>query len=96
MNKGLKALAWAGYALFFVLALVFFVRVTFPTDQIREIAKAKIAERLKAERVDIADLGITGLWPSGVQLTGLEIELPPLKVKTPERGVDVLGGPRLM
>lgn len=96
MNKGLKALAWAGYALFFVLALVFFVRVTFPTDQIREIAKAKIAERLKAERVDIADLGITGLWPSGVELTGLEIELPPLKVKTPERGVDVLGGPRLM
>lgn len=96
MNKGMKALAWAGYALFFVVALVFFVRVTFPTDQIKEIAKSKIAERLKAERVEIADLGITGLWPSGVKMTGLEIELPALKVKTPERGVDVLGGPRLL
>ncbi len=95
MNKPLlKVLRWVGYGLFFLLALVLCVRFTFPTDQVREFAKAQIAQRLGAERVEIADLGISGIFPSGGSVEGLEIELPPVKVKTAERGVDVLGPPR--
>lgn len=97
MNKPwVKVLRWVGYGLFFVLALVLCVRFTFPTDQVREFAKAQIAQRLGAERVEIADIGISGLFPNGGSLEGLEIDLPPVKVKTAERGVDVLGPPRTL
>lgn len=90
----LKVLKWIGYGLFFLLALVLFVRFTFPTNQARELVKSRLAEATGAERVELADLGITGLFPSGVTLEGLEVELPPIKVKTPERGVDIEGPTR--
>jgi len=97
MNKPwMKVLRWVGYGLFFVLALVLSVRFTFPTDQVKEFAKAQIAQRFGAERVEIADVGISGIFPSGGSIQGLEIVLPPIKVKTPERGVDVLGPPRTL
>lgn len=97
MNKPwMKVLRWVGYVLFFVLALVLCVRFTFPTDQVKEFAKAQIAQRLGAERVEIADIGISGIFPSGGSVEGLEIELPPVKVKTAERGVDVMGPPRTL
>jgi len=95
MNKPwMKVLRWVGYGVFFVVALLLCVRFTFPTDQVREFAKAQIAQQLGDERVEIADIGISGIFPSGGSLEGLEIDMPPVKVKTPERGVDVLGPPR--
>ncbi len=92
----LKVLRWVGYGLFFLFALVLFVRFTFPTDQARDFMKSQLAQRLGAQRVDIADVGINGLLPNGATLEGLEIEMAPVKVKTPERGVNVDGPPRII
>ncbi len=98
MNKTwMKILRGVGYVAFFVMALLIFVRLTFPTDQARELARSMLRDKLGAERVEIADLDIDGLiLPSGVTATKVEIDLPPIKVKTPERGVDVDGPPRLL
>jgi type II secretion system protein N len=92
----LKVLRWVGYGLFFLFALVLCVRFTFPTDQARDFMKSQLAQRLNAQRVEIADVGINGLLPNGATLEGLEIEMAPVKMKTPERGVNVDGPPRII
>ena len=86
-----KIATWFGYGLFFVLALVIFIRFTFPLNQLQDLVKGKIAEATGATSVEIGDLGLLGLFPSGGSIEGLVISLPPVKVKTPERGVDVDG-----
>jgi type II secretion system protein N len=99
MNKKTlaKILRGVGYVAFFVVALLLFVRLTFPTDQARELARSVLKDKLGAERVDIADLSIGGfILPSGVTVSGVEIDLAPIKVKTFERGVDVDGPPRML
>lgn len=95
-ERAAKVLRIAGYSAFFVVALLIFIRLTLPTGQLREFVKMQLAERLGADSVAIKDLSINGLFPSGLTLEGLEITLSPVKVKTPERGVDVDSAPRVV
>ncbi len=93
--KVLKKIAiGAGYVLFFLLCTAIFVRFLFPADQAKDYAAQRVAELTGAESVTIADLGLTGLIPNGVEIEGLEIKLPGIRMKTPERGGSVISDPR--
>lgn len=88
MSSGiLKAIAKGiGYVLFFVAALVFFVYVTFPMDQVRGYVEYQAKRRLKMD-VRIGDLALKGL--SGVELWDVVIVLPerePPKSEAPGAG----------
>lgn len=91
-----KVLKIVGYVAFFLVALLLFVRLTLPTGQLKEFLKIKIAEQLSAESVAIEDLSFNGLFPSGATIEGFELTLPPIKVKTPDRGVDVMSASRVL
>lgn len=91
-----KVLRFVGYVAFFVVALLLFIRLTLPTGQMKEFVKMQLAERLSAESVVIEDLSINGLFPSGATIEGLELTLPPVKVKTPDRGVDTMSASRVL
>lgn len=95
-EKTSKVLRFVGYVAFFLVALLLFIRLTLPTSQLKEFVKGQLAERLSAESVVIEDLSINGLFPSGATIEGFELTLPPVKVKTPDRGVDTLSASRVL
>jgi type II secretion system protein N len=95
-ERSSKVLRFIGYAVFFLVALLLFIRLTLPTGQMKEFIKGQLAERLSAESVVIEDLSINGLFPSGATVEGFELTLPPVKVKTPDRGVDTLSASRVL
>ncbi|MCC6620256.1 MAG: type II secretion system protein GspN [Deltaproteobacteria bacterium] len=96
MNALKKIGIGLGYVVFFVLCTAVFVRVLFPTDQAKEFAAQRLAEMTGAESVTIGDLGLSGFIPSGVEIEKLEMRLPGVKVKTPERGGTALTEPRVV
>ena len=95
-ERAAKVLRVIGYVAFFLVALLLCIRLTLPTAQLREFVKMQIAERLGAESVTIEDISINGLFPSGATVENLEVTLPPVKIKTPDRGVDVDSAPRVV
>ncbi|GMV41245.1 MAG: hypothetical protein AMXMBFR64_29610 [Myxococcales bacterium] len=82
-----------GYLIFFVVALVFFVYVTFPMEQVRGYVEYQAQKRLKMD-VRIGELALKGL--GGVELWDVVVVLPE-KPKEPsaaeEAGVTRPGGP---
>jgi type II secretion system protein N len=95
-ERAKKVLRVIGYVAFFLVALVLCIRLTLPTGQLREFVKMQIAERLGAESVTIEDISINGLFPSGATVENLEVTLPSIKIKTPDRGVDIDSAPRVV
>jgi type II secretion system protein N len=77
-----KILRFAGYFLAFVLFLLLFVRMTFPTEAVGNMLKVRIAEGVGATDVQIADVSLLGLIPSGVELSGIEIAFKDVAMKT--------------
>lgn len=77
-----------GYVLFFVVATLFFVWATFPTDRVKRFAEQTLSERLNAD-VTIGDLslsGITGVDATDVTLTWAPIKMPTIVPGTEEDG----------
>jgi type II secretion system protein N len=79
-NQILGALKYVLYPLFYLLALVGCIYVTFPWDALRhrveaEFAKKQAAKGDRAWRLVITELD--GYWLSGVEITGAKIIMPP-------------------
>ena len=93
--KHLKAIGrWAGYIAFFVLCVLVFSRMVFPTASLRDFVTMRLAEVTGATKVTLGDVSLTGLIPSGAALENVELELPGVKVKTEKD--DKITPPRLI
>jgi len=83
-----KILRFFGYSLAFVLFLLLFVRMTFPTDELGAMLRVRIADATGAKDVQLEEVSLLGLIPSGVSLEGLEISFPDVTLKGAEIGKD--------
>jgi type II secretion system protein N len=95
-KRWFKVLIVGGYVLFFLVALVICIRLTFPTNQVKEYLRGQMAERLGATSVQLEDVSLVGLIPGGVSLENLELTLPPVKVKTTNRNEFIDSAPRTL
>ncbi len=95
-KRWFKVLVGVGYVLFFLVALVICIRLTFPTNQVKEYLRGQMAERLGATSVQLEDVSLVGLIPGGVSLENLELTLPPVKVKTTSRNEFIDSAPRTL
>ncbi len=82
-----KVLRFAAYFLAFLLFLLLFVRVTFPTDALGNLLKVRLADAVGATDVKIGEVSLIGLVPSGVELEELEVAFPDVTLKgaTPDK-----------
>ena len=93
--RHLKAIGrWAGYIAFFVLCVLVFARMVFPTAALRDFVTMRLADFTGATSVKIGDVSLTGLIPSGASLADVELELPGVKVKTEKD--DKITAPRVI
>ncbi|MCA9513706.1 MAG: type II secretion system protein GspN [Myxococcales bacterium] len=87
------ALRRVGYVLFFVVATLFFIWATFPTDRVKRFAEQTLSERLNAD-VSIADLSLAGI--GGVSAEGVTLTWAPIKMPTIVPGTEEDGPLRMM
>ncbi len=78
-----KILRATGYFLAFILFLLLFVRITFPTDALGNLLKLRLADAVGATDVKLGEVSLIGLVPSGVELEELEVALPDVTLKGP-------------
>lgn len=89
---GRKILNIVGYFLAFLLFLLLFIRMTFPTTALGNMLKVRLADATGATSVVIGDVSLLGLIPSGLSLEGVEVTFKDVAMKTEVPGKDRMLG----